>query len=128
MKLILDTSVWIEYFKGNPAFFDSCQAHIENGEVYTLELIFGELLQGALNTRESDLLNHYYDLLPKISIENLIIKSANISRVEKLHNKGIGLIDSCIITATIDSNMKLWTLDKKILAYLRSDFLYSKGA
>ena len=23
--LVLDTSVWIEYFRANPAYFDTCQ-------------------------------------------------------------------------------------------------------
>ena len=56
MSIILDTSVWIEYFKGKEDYFDICQPLIEKVEVITFELIFAELLQGALNKREIELI------------------------------------------------------------------------
>ena len=48
--VIPDTSVWIEYFKGNEPYFDKLHQLIEQGSVYTVEVIFAELLQVALNT------------------------------------------------------------------------------
>jgi len=105
MSIILDTSIWIEYFKGNDNYFDICQQLIEKGEVATIELIFAELLQGARSKRE-------------------VILAGEYSQKGKLISKGIGLIDACIITATITSNSKLWTLDKKIIAFLKSEYLF----
>ena len=124
MTIILDTSIWIEYFKGKAEYFDICQQLLEKAEIRTLEIIFAELLQGALNKREVDAIKAYYELIPKIEIGNLFILAGEFSKDEKLLNKGIGLIDSCIINATIRSNSKLWTLDKKIKAYLTDDFLF----
>lgn len=125
MSIILDTSIWIEYFKGKAEYFDTCQQFLEKGEIRTIEIIFAELLQGALNEREAEIIKAYYELIPKIEIENLFILAGEFSKEEKLVNKGIGLIDSCIITATIKSGSKLWTLDKKIKAYLKDDFLFN---
>lgn len=124
MSVILDTSIWIEYFKGNVNYFDPCQQLIEKGEVLTIDLIFAELLQGALSKREVKLLKDYYELIPKAVISNLCIRAGEYSQKEKLINKEIGLIDACILTATIASNSKLWTLDKKIKAFLKSEYLF----
>lgn len=124
MSIILDTSIWIEYFKGKAEYFDICQQFIEKGEVKTIEVIFTELLQGALNKREVEIIKAYYELIPKVEIDQLFIVAGEYSRNEKLIHKGIGLIDACIIVATIRSHSKLWTMDKKIKAFLKKEFLF----
>ncbi len=124
MSLILDTSVWIEYFKGKENYFETCHPLIERGEVFTIEIIFAELLQGAMNKREVDTIKAYFDLIPKITIPQLYIQAADFSRHEKLHSKGIGLIDAAIIKATMETKSKLWTLDKKIIGFLDKEFLF----
>ena len=124
MNIIFDTSIWIEYFKGKPEYFDICHQILENGEIRTIEIIFAELLQGALNNREVDIIRAYWQIIPKIEIDQLYLLAGEYSKQEKLISKGIGLIDACIITATIQSNSKLWTLDKKIKSFLDVDFLF----
>lgn len=125
MNIILDTSIWIEFFKGKAGYFDKCQQFLEKAEVRTIEIIFAELLQEALNKREVEVIKAYYQLVPKVEFENLFLLAGEFSKDEKLFSKGIGLVDSCIITATIKSNSKLWTLDKKIKAYLSDNFLFT---
>jgi len=39
-SIVLDTSVWIEYFRANPVYFDSCQELLESGSVATVDVIF----------------------------------------------------------------------------------------
>lgn len=124
MSIILDTSVWIEYFKGKAEYFDICQQFIEKGEVKTIEVIFAELLQGALNKREGEIIKAYYELIPKVEIDQLFMVAGEYSRNEKLIHKGIGIIDACIIVATIRSYSKIWTLDKKIKNFLSPGFLF----
>ena len=124
MSIIVDTSVWIEYFKGNKKYFDFIQKLLEKNEILTIELIFAELLQGARNKKETEMLKSYYGLIPKVEIENLCILAGEFSRQEKLISKAIGLIDSCIITATIFSDSRLWTLDKKLQNFLDNRYLF----
>jgi predicted nucleic acid-binding protein len=124
VSIIFDTSVWIEYFKGNDAYFDTCRQFIEKGTVKTIELIFAELLQGARNKKEVETIKAYYQLIPKPEIVHLYLLAGEYSQKEKLTGKGIGLIDACIITATIASNSRLWTLDKKIKTFLNEKYLY----
>lgn len=123
MSIILDTSVWIEYFKGNKKYFNICQHYIEKGKIKTIELIFAELLQGARNKREMEILKEYYKLIPDINIDQLYVMAGEYSQKEKLISKGIGLIDACIIFATLVSGSKLWTLDKKIRTFLDDKYL-----
>lgn len=123
MSIIIDTSVWIEYFKGNEKYLDFIQKLLEKNEILTIELIFAELLQGARTGKEVEMLKSYFELIQKTEIENLYILAGEFFQHEKLISKGIGLIDACIISATIFSNSKLWTLDKKIHKFLDSRYL-----
>lgn len=127
MSVILDTSVWIEYFKGNAEYFDQCQQILKKDKVSTISLIFAELLQGARGNREVEMIKAYYELIPKVEIEELCIQAGEYSQKMKLISKGIGLIDACIITATINSNSKLWTLDKKIITFIDTRYLYKSS-
>jgi predicted nucleic acid-binding protein len=123
--VILDTSVWIEYFKGKEPYFQKVQSLIEARSIYAIEPIFGELLQGALSKRERDYIKMFWNYISKIEEPELFIKAGELSFKEKLVSKGIKLIDACIIYSTINNNYKLWTLDKKIELFLDKKFLYN---
>jgi len=66
----------------------------------------------------------FFELIPKPGIDHLYLLAGEYSQKEKLTSKGIGLIDACIITATIASDSRLWTLDKTIKAFLNEKYLY----
>jgi predicted nucleic acid-binding protein len=117
-EVIFDTSIWIEYFKGNPEYFETCQQLLDSGSVYTLELIFAELMQGAKGKRELDLIRIFYQNLPKLDAPDQIFEAGIFSQKNQLFSKGIGLIDSIIFFTAIQNRKKIWTLDKKIRAFL----------
>ena len=120
-----DTSVWIEYFKGNEPYFDQLHQLIEQGSVYTVEVIFAELLQGALNPREKQTIIQFYQSLPTITTPDSWIRAGEFSFKGKLVSKGIKLIDAYIISTALRENLQLWTLDKKILNYLDSKYVFT---
>ena len=117
-EVIFDTSIWIEYFKGNPEYFETCQQLLDSGSVYTLEIIFAELMQGAKGKRELEMIRLYYKNLPKLDAPDQIFEAGVFSQKNQLLSKGIGLIDSMIIFTAQQNRKKIWTLDKKVLAYL----------
>ena len=123
--VILDTSIWIEYFKGNQSYFQEVQSLIDARSVYAIEPIFGELLQGALSKREKEYILKFWNYISKIDESELFIKAGKLSFNEKLVSKGIKLIDASIIYSTINNNYKLWTIDKKIIEFLDKKFLYN---
>jgi predicted nucleic acid-binding protein len=119
-EVIFDTSIWIEFFKGNPEYFQPCQQLLESMSVYSLEVIFAELIQGAKGKRELEMIELFYRNTPKLDTPDLIFETGIFSQKNQLLNKGIGLIDSIIIFAAIQNQKKIWTLDKKIIAFLTS--------
>jgi len=117
-KVLTDTSVWIEFLKGSNQFFAPMLELIENGEIYTLELIFAELLQGVKTNRKLKLIRDFYAQMRVLDQPGLIFESGDFSRKEGLINNRIGLIDAVSINSANQFGLELWTLDRKILGYL----------
>ncbi|WP_296704594.1 PIN domain-containing protein [Algoriphagus sp.] len=117
-KVLIDTSVWIEFLKGNKEIFDPMMDLMENGEIYTLELIFAELMQGVRSAREHSIITEFYQQMRVLDQPGLIFQAGEYSRKEKLLSKGIGLIDAVLIYSAQNFGIELWTLDKKIQGYL----------
>jgi len=121
VKVLIDTSVWVEFFKKNEKYFEPVKKLMENQDALAIECIFGELLQGAKNNREIDIITSYWNNLPKIIKENLFIEAGKLSSNQRLAAKGIGLIDCAIIVSAREKNAKIWSLDKKLNSMLRKE-------
>jgi len=122
--IILDTSIWIEHLKSNQNYFPVICKLLENGEVLAIECIFAELLQGVKNKNEKEIIQKYWEHLPKRNYENIIIEAGEYSADNKLLSHGVGLIDSIIIMHGIKSKSRIWTLDKKLLKVLPNELKY----
>jgi len=122
----LDTSVWIEFFKAHPPYFEIIRELIEGQQVLAVECIFGELLQGARNNREREVIGDYWDNLPKAEKGDVWIEAGIYSSENKLISKGIGLIDSVIIITSQKNNATLWTLDIKLNSVLPEKLKYTQ--
>ena len=121
---ILDTSIWIEYLKGNKIYFSKINKLMEKMEILAVECIFGELLQGVKNNREQEIIKKYWTHLPKKNYENIVIQAGEYSMENKLLDKGVGLIDVIILMHGIRSNSRIWTLDKKFIRIIPEENLY----
>ena len=127
MDLIVDSSVWFEYFKRNDPYYQEVQRYLDTLSVKILDPIVGEILQGALNQKELNFIKLHIQYVPKIEMRDLFEKAGEYSFDNKLISKGIGLIDACLIYATMETNSILWTLDKKIINFLDKKYLYDLG-
>jgi predicted nucleic acid-binding protein len=123
-KIIIDTSIWIEFLKKNPKIFPSVQVLLEKENAIALECIFGELLQGAKSERERKIIISYWNNLPKIEEGLLCIEAGKYFGEKDLASKGLGLIDSIIITAAIKNDLIIWTLDKKLKSIIPDNNKY----
>jgi hypothetical protein len=54
-----------------------------------------------------------------------MISSALFANEQNYHNRGIGLMDACILKPVMDKGYKFWTLDKRILNNLENIHLYN---
>lgn len=122
--VVFDTSIWIEYLRGNSEYFSICQELLENGRVWSLELIFAELIQGAKGKKEIYMIMDFVAKVPLIDEPLLIIEAGMLSNELSLINEGVGLIDAVIIHSVRKNQLKLWTLDKKIRRLIGYDFLF----
>ena len=122
--IIPDTSVWIEFLKGNPKYNFKIKEMLETNKILAVECIFAELLQGVRNKREKNIILSYWQHLPKIDGSGLFIEAGLFSNSNKLSDKGVGLIDSLICICTFKSNSMLWTLDKKLLKNISDNLIY----
>jgi len=125
--VVFDTSIWIEYLRGNPDVFLTCQELLEDNRVFGLELIFAELLQGAKGKREVETIIQLANLIPSLDEPYHIIESGLLLQKESLVNHGVGLIDAVIFHAVAKNELKLWTLDKKLRRVVGYERLFQVG-
>lgn len=123
--IFLDTSIWIEFFKKHEPYFQIVKLYLEMNNIISHELVFAELLQGAKSERELKIILEYWDTINKIETRESLIEGGIYSYQSKLINKGIGLIDSVLISLSVRLDLKFWTLDKKILKYIDKSKLFS---
>ncbi|EMJ48270.1 PIN domain-containing protein [Leptospira santarosai] len=122
--VFVDTSIWIEFFKRNEPYFSELRDLLESSEVIAYEVIFGELLQGCKSKSEVLFILEYWKNLNVLDSKDSFLEASRFSYEQKLKDKGVGLIDAVIINEATKNNVKLWTLDKKILKVLNSKDIY----
>ena len=125
--ILADTSIWIEFLKGNPLYYNAFSKLLEKREIIAIECIFGELLQGARSSQEKTTIKNYWALLPKIEEKGIWLMAGEASSHRKLHSKGVGLIDLAIYSTARFMEAKIWTLDKKLLSILRQSETFSNS-
>jgi predicted nucleic acid-binding protein len=114
--ILVDTSIWIDYFKSTPgSAAESLIAHLENEQVVALSVVFGELLQGVRDSREEKIILDHWRNLPKVDESDLFIEAGKLSYRHKLYSAGVGLIDCYIIAAAKTHRLDILSLDKKLL-------------
>lgn len=118
--IIVDTSIWIEFLKGNSQFQKDMSTLLESRSVLVLEGIFAELFRGVKNKTELQTLEQYWTLLPKIEEKNLLIEAGKLSNTKKFYSTGLSIIDCYILAAAIRTGSGIWTLDKALKEALLS--------
>jgi predicted nucleic acid-binding protein len=114
MKYILiDTSVWIEYFRGSKAInSDMINGFIDNNQLCINDLILSELIPSLKQKKESDLI----DIL--LSIRNIPIdinwqEIINYQIINLKHGiNNVGIPDVIILQNVITNNLSLVSIDK----------------
>ncbi len=124
-RVLIDTSIWIEFFKANPVYFETCLELIDFAEIFSLELIFAELIQGAKGNREIEMIDRFFRQMKILDAPGLVYEAGHYSRSYRLLDRGIGLIDSVIISTAVRFDLQIWTLDKKVLGFLDGKNVYS---
>lgn len=113
MALIaIDTSVWIEYFRGGSPALDSDLKTLLDEDVVCIPVpVWIELLSGA-SRKEQAILRDVLSALPRLAPGKNTWKTIE-SWVSIATKKGkrFGVSDLLIAAITAESNAKLWSLD-----------------
>ena len=115
-NILIDTSAWVEYFKGNPTVV----AFVHDREAYTGYItgpVITELIQGLKTEKEKDNFATSLDSLPRIKITDQDWFDAGTFGAH-LRNKGITvpLADLIIYTVARKNNCAICSIGKNFNA------------
>ncbi len=111
--VILDTSVWIEYFREkNLTLCETVESLIAQRRVRQLHIITAELLRGALHASDQRMIQNTIGYIPVLPLTDAFWLSVGAFCFQ-LARKGTvaSLPDAWIAQATIDHHCQLWSLD-----------------
>ncbi len=115
--ILVDTSVWIDFFHGKEKS-RSLVSLLEEGRVVLHPWVLGELLLGNLGRQRKKVLEDL-QLLPQTlqyDLEDLI---PFVER-EKLFAKGLSLVDLQILYAAVQEKHFLWSHDRQLASVSRT--------
>lgn len=113
MKIIVDTSVWIEYFKNQPEIAAKIDKGFFSGTIYMVGPVVSEILQGARTGKDYEALSTSIDGVPFMETGFADWKLAG-QLCYGLRKKGITLpVTDCLIAAiSINNEAFIFTRDR----------------
>ncbi|MBI1919473.1 MAG: PIN domain-containing protein [Geobacter sp.] len=128
VKVLVDTSVWIEFFRKRDPVHSSLLELLDADRVCCTGLILGELIQGAKSERELAVIKdftHVFQFLPETPL--LWEKAGRLSYTLRRKGITVGLADCFIAVSAIESGTQLLTLDSHFEAIRSTSklFLYT---
>ncbi|MEW5745412.1 MAG: PIN domain-containing protein [Nitrospirota bacterium] len=111
-NVLIDTSAWVEFFRGSSGTADAVAGLIEAGQASICGVICYELLQGAKSDHEAAQLSNVLSALHYIEMDpDVWIRAGNLSA--RLRKKGITLpmSDLLIGALALEHNLDVLTID-----------------
>jgi predicted nucleic acid-binding protein len=110
MKVLVDTSVWIDHFhRANPHL----QILLHGGHVWTHTVVIGELAAGRLLRRDETLL--WLQKLPR-GDEMDLLEGLHLIDEHKLSDRGLSWADVQLLAAASIDHLTLWARDRALTA------------
>lgn len=110
-KVIVDTSIWIEYFKGNEAAAKIIHDQ-SDFEVHLAGPILTELIQGIKTESEKSAFSMVMAGLPCIAISDRDwVDAGDIGSALRKKGVAVPLADLIIYTVALNNNCSIFTLD-----------------
>jgi len=114
MKVLVDSSVWVEILKNANSPLKAELIQIRDS-VATHEMIIGEMaLNNRGDTKTVEELK-LIDRLPTASIEDYLV----FVQENSVGGRGVGYVDTNLLLSCIEGNARIWTLDAKLQAVAR---------
>jgi predicted nucleic acid-binding protein len=110
MKVLVDTSVWVQHFKQSN---DELMSLLLADTVVSHPLVVGEIACGTPPTPRNGTLSDLASLEQSVTATH----EETLFFIERhqLYGKGCGYIDLALLASTfLSTNCQLWTLDKRL--------------
>lgn len=109
--ILVDTSIWIDFFCGKSAARELIGL-LNNHQVVVHEMVYGELMVGQLGHQQKEILSYLATkglLAPAalLDVESFVIK-------QNLCGLGLSYIDVQLLYTCLTSDNRLWTRDKAL--------------
>ena len=129
-KIIIDTSVWIDYFKGNNTHLhNKVDKVLTHCHIYVPKVVLAELFQGAKSEKEIAVIEDFIDAFHIIDDEqDTWLKAGRLSFSMKRKGVTIHIIDCYIAVLANENRCSLFSLEERfkiIKKFLHIDFLYN---
>ncbi|HAJ94865.1 MAG TPA: PIN domain nuclease, partial [Actinobacteria bacterium] len=112
-RIIVDTSVWIEYFKNNQDYVPFIEDSLNLENILITGLIISELLHGIKSEKEYKLLLESISAVPYVEcIYEDWVRTGEILYNLKKKGRAVPLTDVLISAIAIRYNASVLTLDK----------------
>jgi predicted nucleic acid-binding protein len=127
-KILIDTSVWIDYFKGNdtPLHYRVDKA-LTHSHIYIPKVVLAELIQGAKSEKEIAVIEDFIEAFHIIDQkEDTWMKAGRLSFSMKRKGITIHIIDCYIAVIASENGCGIFSLDeqfKNIKKFLHIDLL-----
>lgn len=110
--ILIDTSAWVEFFRGTSKTADAVTKLIETGRASICGVITYELMQGAKSGEEASHLSEVLSALYYIEMtSDLWTKAGNISAGLRVRGITLPMSDLLIGTIALEQGLDVLTLD-----------------
>ena len=112
-KILVDTSIWIDYFKNKSSgIADKVDEMLTGDDVYVPKIVIAELIQGAKSEREVAVIEEFVDAFHIVDQgEDTWIKAGKLSYSLKKKGRNINLSDCYIAVIAQEHDCHIFTLD-----------------
>ncbi|MFQ6083214.1 MAG: PIN domain-containing protein [Candidatus Aminicenantia bacterium] len=113
-KILIDTSVWIDYFRNKSSnLSEKVDKILSEDEIYVPKIVIAELIQGAKSEREISIIEDFIDAFNIIDQkEDSWMKAGRLSYNLKKKGKTVYLTDCYIAVIAQEHNCQIFTLDE----------------
>lgn len=114
-KLLVDTSVWIDYFRNNSHATEFLEKQLLEDKVYIVGIIVSELLQGIKNETDREIIRNSLDAINYINMNYADwIRAGDISYSLRKNGVTLPLTNIVIAAAAIENKLTVVTNDKHL--------------
>lgn len=113
-RILIDTSVWIDYFRNQSALFvDFVAELVKNHEICVPQIVLAELMQGAKSEKELSVIAEFMEAFTIIGqTDQTWVKSGRLSYELRKKGKNVNLTDCYIAVMAQENNCAVLTLDR----------------